>query len=316
MNISDKIPLAIVAGPTASGKTALAIEIAKKTGGEIISADSMQIYRDMNIGTAKPTEEEMQGVPHHLIDIASPDENFSLGKYAALAHETIKDVYLRGRLPILCGGTGLYIDTVADNIKLTKVPADAVLRERLVRRAENEGAKSLLDELSEIDPKTAQKLHTNDVKRIIRALEIYYLTGETKSCCDEKSKKEKKIYNYLYFAIETERKILYNKINIRVDKMIDDGLFEEGKKLFEKYGFTDTTAMQGIAYREMRMYFRGLISFDETVNLIKRNSRRLAKRQITWFGKREGLIKIYADDTEKCVNLIKKELYPEGDLYE
>lgn len=314
MKIAEKIPLVIVAGPTASGKTALAVEIAKRTGGEVVSADSMQIYRDMNIGTAKPRKEEMQGVPHHLIDIASPAENFSLGKYAALAHAAIKDIFSRGKLPILCGGTGLYIDTVADNIALADVPADSKLREKLISRANVEGAESLYRELLKIDPASAEKLHINDVKRVIRALEIYYLTGETKTRGDEKSKKQKKIYNYLYFAIETERKILYNKINMRVDKMIDEGLFDEGKKLFEKYGFSDTTAMQGIAYREMRMYFRGFLSFDETVNLIKRNSRRLAKRQITWFGKRDNLIKISADDTEKCVNLIEKSF--RGEVYE
>ena len=308
MNVEERIPLVIVAGPTASGKTALAIEIAKKTDGEVISADSMQIYRDMNIGTAKPTKEEMQGIPHHLIDIASPGENFSLGKYAALAHKAIKDIHSRGKLPILCGGTGLYIDTVADNIKLTKVPADEELREKLIRRAEDEGAESLYKELCKIDPDAAAKLHINDVKRVIRALEIYYLTGETKTSGDEKSKNQKKIYNYLYFAIETERKILYNKINMRVDKMIEQGLFLEGRNLFEKYGFLDTTAMQGIAYREMRMYYRGFLSYDETVNLIKRNSRRLAKRQMTWFGKRGDLIKISADDSGKCINLIEKML--------
>ena len=261
------IPLVVIAGPTASGKTALAIDIAKELGGEIISADSMQIYREMNIGTAKPTAEEMCGVPHHMLDIADPCENFSLWKFARAAHKAINDVYSRGKLPILAGGTGLYTDTIVHNIELSEAGGDNSVREELMKKARSGGAAELYKKLSETDPESAAKLCEKDVKRVVRALEIYYLTGKTKSENDEISKKSKKIYNYLYFAIETEREILYNRINTRVDEMVKRGLFEEVSDIKNKYGFINTTAMQGIGYREVLYYLRGLVTRTETEEL-------------------------------------------------
>ena len=301
------IPLVVIAGPTASGKTALAIEIAKKTGGEIVSADSMQIYKEMDIGTAKPTESEKEGVPHHLIDIASPDENFSLGKFTEKAHSAIKDIYSRGKLPILAGGTGLYTDAVVNNTALADAAGNEEIRKRLAKEAETLGSEALYERLKKTDAESAAKLHINDTKRIIRALEIYEISGITKSEGDRNSKKTKKIYNYLYFAIETEREILYNRINARVDKMIEAGLMEECERLFAKYGFMKTTAMQGIGYRETAAYFRGLATFCETTELIKRNSRRLAKRQMTWLRRNDGVIWVKNTDAEKCIELINRE---------
>lgn len=306
------IPLVVIAGPTASGKTALAIDIAKELGGEIISADSMQIYREMNIGTAKPTAEEMCGVPHHMLDIADPCENFSLWKFARAAHKAINDVYSRGKLPILAGGTGLYTDTIVHNIELSEAGGDNSVREELMKKARSGGAAELYKKLSETDPESAAKLCEKDVKRVVRALEIYYLTGKTKSENDEISKKSKKIYNYLYFAIETEREILYNRINTRVDEMVKRGLFEEVSDIKNKYGFINTTAMQGIGYREVLYYLRGLVTRTETEELIKRNTRRLAKRQMTWLRKNDEVIWIKPGDRVFCTELIREKLGVEG----
>lgn len=306
------IPLVVIAGPTASGKTALAIDIAKELGGEIISADSMQIYREMNIGTAKPTAEEMCGVPHHMLDIADPCENFSLWKFARAAHKAINDVYSRGKLPILAGGTGLYTDTIVHNIELSEAGGDNSVREELMKKARSGGAAGLYKKLSETDPESAAKLCEKDVKRVVRALEIYYLTGKTKSENDEISKKSKKIYNYLYFAIETEREILYNRINTRVDEMVKRGLFEEVSDIKNKYGFINTTSMQGIGYREVLYYLRGLVTRTETEELIKRNTRRLAKRQMTWLRKNDEVIWIKPGDRAFCTELIREKLGVEG----
>ncbi len=306
------IPLVVIAGPTASGKTALAIDIAKELGGEIISADSMQIYREMNIGTAKPTAEEMCGVPHHMLDIADPCENFSLWKFARAAHKAINDVYSRGKLPILAGGTGLYTDTIVHNIELSEAGGDNSVREELMKKARSGGAAELYKKLSETDPESAAKLCEKDVKRVVRALEIYYLTGKTKSENDEISKKSKKIYNYLYFAIETEREILYNRINTRVDEMVKRGLFEEVSDIKNKYGFINTTAMQGIGYREVLYYLRGLVTRTETEELIKRNTRRLAKRQMTWLRKNDEVIWIKPGDRAFCTELIREKFGVEG----
>ena len=296
------IPLIIIAGPTASGKTDLAIEVAKRVGGEVISADSMQIYKKMNIGSAKPSEEEMQGIKHHLLDVCSPSESFSLSDYVVLAHKAIKEVYDRGKIPILCGGTGLYIDTVADNIMLSEAEGGSEVREKLQNELSLKGAEHMYNRLMEIDPESAKKLHINDTKRVIRALEIYCLSGETKTEADKKSKKNKKIYDYLYFAIETDRKILYNKINIRVDKMIDKGLFEEVKSLCGEIDTASSTAMFGIGYREVLWYFKGLLTASETVELIKRNTRRLAKRQLTWFRKNGNIKWVSYNDADYIVN--------------
>ncbi|MDD6308653.1 MAG: tRNA (adenosine(37)-N6)-dimethylallyltransferase MiaA [Clostridia bacterium] len=274
-------PLVVIAGPTASGKTALAIALAKRINGEVISADSMQIYRGMNIGTAKPTTDEMQGIPHHLLDVAEPEENFSLEKFATLAHATIQEIVSRGKIPILAGGTGLYIDTVAENRALSADSFDPKIRKKLEERWEKEGAEKLYVELSQIDPTAADKLHIAEKRRIIRALEIFYTTGKTKTWHAEK--KSEKIYNYFIFAIELPRNILYNRINRRVEDMLAAGLMEEVRDLHTRLYGKETTAKQGVGYKELFWYLDGRATFEEAVSLLKRNTRRLAKRQMTWF---------------------------------
>lgn len=286
------IPLIVIAGPTASGKTALAIETAKLLDGEIISADSMQVYKKMNIGTAKPDMEERRGIPHHLIDVKEPWEDFSVSDFAELAHKAIADIHLRGKMPILAGGTGLYIDNVVYNIKLSQESFDKSIREKLVRRSQEEGGASLLRELSLKDPQAASKLHANDTKRIIRALEILEATGKTKSEHDKASKKTEKIYDSFYFAIELDREILYNKINMRVDKMIESGLASEAFEIYRLIRGKCGTSLQSVGYKELFWYFKGLSTFDEAVEMIKKNTRHLAKRQITWFGKNQDIIRL------------------------
>ncbi len=277
------IPLVIVAGPTASGKTALAVELAIRLGGEILSADSMQIYKYMDIGTAKPTEEEKKGVVHHLMDIVSPKENFSLSNYVKLAHETIADISSRGKLPIMVGGTGLYIDTVSENLSLSDAGSDEKYRKSLEEFAEKNGNGALHQMLKDVDKESYERLHKNDVKRVIRALEIYHLTGKTIGEYNKESRCTPHIYNPIGFVIDWDREVLYERINNRVDIMIKDGLENEVRSCLKMGIDEKNTAMQAIGYKEMAQYIKGEISFDEAVEKIKMESRRYAKRQITWF---------------------------------
>ncbi len=275
------IPLLVIAGPTASGKTALAIEIAKKIDGEVVSADSMQVYKNMNIGTAKPDEAEMAGVPHHLLDVISPDTDFSLEQFTRLAHAAIRDIHARGKVPILAGGTGLYIDTVVENRPLSENSFDPAVRERLEKEWETKGGESVYALLSRLDPEAAASLHPNEKRRILRALEIYYTTGETKSA--HLQKKSEKIYDYFVFALELPREILYNRINRRVDAMLEAGLLPEVEKIHASLRGKKRTALQGVGYKELIWYLEGRATKQEAVALLKRNTRRLAKRQMTWF---------------------------------
>jgi len=275
------IPLLVIAGPTASGKTALAIEIAKKIGGEVISADSMQVYKEMNIGTAKPDMDERAGVPHHLLDVVSPDTDFSLEQFARLAHAAIADIHTRGKVPILAGGTGLYIDTVMENRPLSENSFDPAVRSRLEKEWEERGADAVFADLKRLDPEAAARLHKNEKRRILRALEIYYTTGETKSA--HLQKKSEKIYDYFVFALELPREILYNRINRRVDAMLAAGLLSEVEKVYAQLRGKKRTALQGVGYKELIWYLEGRATMAEAVELLKRNTRRLAKRQMTWF---------------------------------
>lgn len=277
------IPLVIIAGPTASGKTALSVELALRLGGEIVSADSMQIYKNMDIGTAKPTPEEKKGVPHHLMDIVSPDEKFSLSEYVKLAHKTIEDIYSRGKLPIMVGGTGLYIDTVISNTLLSDAGIDEEYRKNLEEYAKINGNALLKEKLKDVDEESYNRLHENDVKRIIRALEIHHLTGKTIGEYNRESKNTPRIYNTVGFIINHDRETLYNRINERVDIMISSGLLDEVKNCIKMGLNKKSTAMQAIGYKEMAEYLNGEIAFEEAVEKIKMESRRYAKRQITWF---------------------------------
>ena len=278
-----KQKLIAVAGPTASGKTRLAIEIAKAFDGEIIGADSMQIYKYMDIGTAKPTPEERAEAAHHMIDFLEPDEEYSVADYTERAHKVIKEIASRGKLPVMCGGTGLYINSVVDDVTFGDFDTDYALREELDALAKREGAQRLLDILSEFDPESAARLHPNNLRRIIRAIEFYRVTGVTISAHQKMTKERDSRYEPIMLSIAWDRQGLYDRINRRVDIMLEEGLFDEVRDMMSR-GFTkQLNSMKGIGYKEVMDCINGLMSYEETVELIKQSSRRYAKRQLTWF---------------------------------
>ena len=280
--MEKKIPLIIVAGATASGKTSLGIELAKKYNGEVISSDSMQIYKNLNIGTAKPTKEEMAEIKHHMIDIVPPTESFSVERYCTMAKGIIADIYKRGKLPIMVGGTGLYTDNTVYDTTFSAPKRDEALSEQLRLYAEENGNDALFEILRKEDPQEAQKLHPNDVKRVIRAIETVRVTGKSRSELDRESRPETSPYSYLYLAIDMERSILYNRIDKRVDIMLKNGLLKEVEKHILPRLEDISTALTAIGYREAVWYFKGLCTYSEMVSLLKRNTRRYAKRQLTW----------------------------------
>ena len=284
--MSNKQKIIAVVGPTASGKTSLSIALAKELGGEILSCDSMQIYRDMDIGTAKPSAEEQDGVPHHLIDIAAADEPFSCAEYAALAKNKIAEVASRGKLPIFCGGTGLYLDGVLrGGNSYEKTENDPIYRAELEQIAAEQGAETVHAMLAAVDPDAAQVTHPNNVKRVIRALEIYHTTGVTKTELDRRSVQVESEYDALVLGIrfpDTEE--LYERINLRVDLMIEQGLLDECRRLMEAGVFErSATAAQAIGYKELFPYLRGELPLKNCVETLKMATRRYAKRQMTWF---------------------------------
>lgn len=299
----NKPLVVVVLGPTASGKTSLGIEIAERFGGEIVSADSMQIYENMNIATAKPTTEELARVKHHLIGFVPMGGVFSVAKYKEKAISAIEDILSRGKLPVVVGGTGLYIDTLVKNTEFFDYE-DSDIREKLESRLENEGIEILYNELNRIDPKTAKRLHINDSKRILRALEVYYLTGKTISEQEELSHQNESKYNWCLIGLNAEdRQYLYDRINFRVDKMLEDGLIEEAKLFFSSEA--SSTATQAIGYKELRPYFDGLVPLDKAVEKLKMETRRYAKRQLTWF-RRNSKIHWYNIDKLTTYELISK----------
>ena len=303
----SEIPLIIVAGPTASGKTALAIELARHVGGEIVNADSMQIYKYMDIGTAKPTKEERAAAVHHLIDFLEPDESYSVADYARDAHEVIADITLRGKIPVMCGGTGLYISSVADDVTFGEVETDYALREELKKTADEKGGEYLIEILREFDPMSADRLHPNNLKRVIRAIEFYRLTGVPISEHQAETKRKKSRYDPLIMCIEWERETLYDRINRRVDMMFDAGLVSEVKRLREM-GFTrELNSMQGIGYKEVMDYLDGAATLDETKEIIKQSSRRYAKRQMTWFRRDTRVRYINADNAAVEAKVLAEE---------
>jgi tRNA dimethylallyltransferase len=280
----------VIAGPTASGKTELAIRLAKEVDGEIISADSMQVYQYMNIGTAKPTCGEMQGVPHHLLDVVKPDIPFNVAMFKERALECIQDILQRKRLPIMAGGTGLYINSLIYNIQFSETVCDEGFRERMRNVAISEGPKVLHDRLSQVDPESAGRIHWNNVKRVIRALEVYEFTGKPISEHQRESRKVPPPYRYLVFFMDMDRKDLYARIDKRVDKMIQEGLVDEVKALLEMGYKPDSIAMQGLGYKELIPYLKKEITLEEAIHVLKRNTRHYAKRQLTWFKAIEGII--------------------------
>lgn len=302
-----KIPLIVVAGPTASGKTSLAIDIAKAVDGEIVSADSMQIYKYMDIGTAKATSEERALCPHHLIDIVEPDCDFSVADYTKLAHKTIADITARGKVPVMCGGTGLYIDSVVKDVEFGELSNDYGLREELSELAKKEGPQKLIDILREFDPVSAERLHPNNLKRVIRAIEFYKTSGVPISEHQEMTKRKESRYDALIFMIDHDREILYDRINRRVDIMLDEGLADEVKSLLDMGYDEKLNSMQGIGYKEMISHFKGEITLDEAMNLIKQNSRRYAKRQLTWFRRNDRIELLSPSDaSDMAIKIIKE----------
>ena len=284
MATEQKIKILAVVGPTASGKTAVSVELAKRLGGEVVSCDSMQVYRRMNIGTAKPTEEEMCNVPHHLIDAVEPDAPFSCAEYVTLATEAVKDISARGKLPVFCGGTGLYLDRFLCG-EMEETHADEALRASLFAFAEKEGIDALHERLRAVDPESADAIHKNNVKRVIRALEIYEQTGIPKSEFDRRSQVVESPYEAIVVGLHyPRREVLYDRINRRVDMMLADGLLEETKKLKDEGVFeVNLTAAQAIGYKELLGYFDGQETLAEATENLKTATRRYAKRQLTWF---------------------------------
>lgn len=304
------IPVVIVAGPTASGKTALSIELAKAIGGEIVCGDSMQIYKYMDIGSAKPDEEERCGVPHHLFGFVDPRDNFSLADYIENAHRVIEDIHQRGKTPIIVGGTGLYIDTLIDNITLDKTEPDEEYRDQLKKLSTTFGTKYLHDMLKYIDAEESQRISENDEKRIIRALEIFKTTGRTKTEQNLLSKNQPSPYEGTWFAIDMDREVLYDRINRRVDIMLEKGLVKEVEYLLSIGVTEENTAMQGIGYKEIVDYIKGDATLDEAVETIKKRTRNYAKRQLTWFRRNPRINYINYDNAEKmcksCLEYIEK----------
>ena len=297
-----KIPVIAVVGPTASGKTSLSIQIAKHFNGQVVSADSMQIYEKMNIATAKPTDDEMQGIPHHLIGFQPIDKKFSVAEYVTLAKECIVKIHNCGCLPVIAGGTGLYVDSLLQNINFSKEESDSKLRNELTELFDEKGAEFMLQWLTEIDPETASKLHLNDKSRIIRALEIYKATGKTMTEQKILSREEKSPYDVLYIGINyRDRNVLYERINRRVDIMVEAGLIEEAKNFYNID--PEKTACQAIGYKELAPYFNDEKSLEECLESLKIETRHYAKRQLTWFRKNENINWVYPDDYENTSDM-------------
>lgn len=297
----EKIKVMAVVGPTASGKTDLAAALAEKYGGEVVSCDSMQIYKKLSIATAKPTKAEMRGIPHHLIDFVEPTENFSVADYVKSAKPVISDIAARSKLPVICGGTGLYFSALVDNICFSDVGSDPLYREKLRKRAAEYGAQSLLDELAQYDPEAAAKLHPHNLSRIIRAMEHYKLSGVTISEQNRLSRINPSQYEPLIFEIDYhDRQKLYDRINLRVDKMIDNGLIEETRWYFSHRDFG--TASAAIGYKELEKYISGESTLEDAKEDLKRETRHFAKRQLTWFRKDTRIHRLYADEaTDKTL---------------
>ena len=307
-----KIPLIVIAGPTASGKTALSVNIAKSVNGEIVSADSMQIYKYMNIGTAKPTEAEKQGIVHHMMDFLEPTQNFSVANYCPMAKGIIEDIYKRGKIPVMVGGTGLYIDSVVKGVDFGKESGDDKIRQEMEQLAKEQGNEAVHKILAKIDPETARKYHPNNLRRIIRAIEVYKTQGVTVS---QKEKEEKSSpYHAIYFCIDWDRSVLYDRINRRVDMMVQEGLIDEVESLLKRDIDPASTAMQSIGYKEFYGYLRGDTTLDEAVSAVKQNTRHYAKRQLTWFRRNKNIywLNPLGDMEKEALDIIEKELNLKG----
>lgn len=303
-----KKPLIILTGPTAAGKTKLSIALAKAIDGEIISADSMQVYRHMDIGSAKIRPEEMEGIKHYLVDILEPTEDFNIVLFQKYAKAAIDEIYSKGKIPIIVGGTGFYIQSVLYDIDFNESEEDSALRKELEAIAQEKGTESLHAMLAECDPKSAEAIHANNVKRVIRAIEYYHQTGKKISEHNETEREKPPAYDSHYFVLTDERSKLYANIDKRVDIMLEDGLVDEVKRLLDMGCKKDSTAMQGLGYKEIIEYLQGETTLDEAVYRIKRDTRHFAKRQLTWFRRERDVIWIekdkFAYDDKKMLNYI------------
>ena len=309
MEKGERIKLVSIAGPTASGKTALAVKLAKRFNGEIISADSMQIYKGMDIATAKPSEEEKMGVPHHLMDFLDPGEAFSVADFVKLAHEAANDIASRGKLPVLCGGTGLYIRSFLENISFSEQPPDPELRKELEERFEKEGGEAMISYLRTFDPETADKLMPSNRKRILRAIELYTVSGVTMSEQMRASRSQPPKYDVTAILLTfRDREKLYERIDKRVDKMMEMGLLDETKRFYS--GCFGKTAAAAIGYKELKPYLDGECTLDEAVKSLKTATRHYAKRQLTWFRRDEYMhpveVDVSDDVFEEAVSIIQK----------
>ena len=316
MSENKKKPMIILTGPTAVGKTDLSIQLAKAINGEIISADSMQVYRHMDIGSAKVTPEEMDGVCHHLIDVLEPEEEFNVVVFQKLAKEALTGIYERGHIPIIVGGTGFYIQALLYDIDFTENDGDTAIRRELEKLAQTQGAGCLHQMLQEIDPESAAAIHQNNVKRVIRAIEFYRQTGKKISLHNEQEREKQSPYQFLYYVLDTDRKTLYERIDRRVDLMMEHGLVDEVKHLADMGCTRDMVSMQGLGYKEILDYLSGEISLEEAVYILKRDTRHFAKRQITWFKRERDVrwleLEQFQNDRKKVLEHILDEIEGEG----
>lgn len=292
----EKEKVIVICGPTASGKTAMSIELAKKINGEIVSCDSMQIYKEMDIGTAKPTREEMQGIKHYMIDIISPDQRYSVADYKRDAKTVIREILKKGKTPIVVGGTGLYVDSLIYEIEYQDIKFDEEYRKELEKQSKENGLNTLYEEAKKIDPEAILKISPNDQKRILRILEIYHATGMTKTEQEKKSREKEPEFDYKVYALNMPREKLYERINLRVDLMIKQGLIKEVEEIYHKYS-EFPTAMQGLGYKEVVEYLKGNLTKEEMIEKIKQETRRYAKRQMTWFRKNKQTIWLDTENT-------------------
>ncbi|MFJ7748267.1 tRNA (adenosine(37)-N6)-dimethylallyltransferase MiaA [Peribacillus sp. NPDC097295] len=292
----QKGKLLVIIGPTAVGKTRLSIEMAKRFNGEIISGDSMQVYKGMDIGTAKIKSEEMDGVPHYLLDIKEPDEPFSAAEFQKRANACIEDIQSRGKLPIIVGGTGLYIQSVIYDYHFSEAPSDPHYREKLEKQVKEEGIEAVFEQLQSVDPESAKRIHPNNVRRVIRALEIFHCTGKTMSDQMNQQPTEMK-YDTCIIGLTMDRDQLYQRIDQRVDGMVEEGLFDEVQNFYDR-GLRDCQSIQAIGYKEIYDYFEDRASIDEAIDSLKQNSRRYAKRQLTWFRNKMDVIWFNMTDIE------------------
>ena len=311
-------PLIVLTGPTAVGKTALSIELAKMVGGEILSADSMQVYRGMDIGSAKIRPREMQGVPHHLVDVLDPVQEFNVVVFQKLCRQAMEGIYGRGHIPILTGGTGFYIQALLRDIDFTENEENTEYRRQLEQLAAVKGSQVLHEMLTAVDPAAAQAIHTHNIKRMIRALEFHYLTGEKISEHNEREAERQSPYRYCYFVLNDDREKLYQRIEIRVDQMLEEGLVEEVRRLMDQGCRRDMVSMQGLGYKEILDYLEGDITLEEAVYRIKRDTRHFAKRQLTWFRREKDVIWInkpdFGYDDRKILEVMRRRLQEAGIL--